>query len=1007
MDEASIGYELEMVPNKSAEDKKTGITIKGKDVEYLEAHRILKDFFLTRGQKYIINGTEIRIVDLPKNKLIKVEVKNKGGMSGKVNLNIYEVNTRGGATIMIQKVSGGGFEHVKIFGLKVIKFLIDGLINGNIQEENIHNYKIKTEKTGKKEDRNFIEQKVNCGECERKFKSDQGLKKHMTRFHSREGEDVCDSCEKSFDSDKDLAKHNELIHGEILSPIAKKHKLSQEEMEIEVVEHIDVTLEELENISWEEKRFKHRFIETKVSEEELEQMQEYDEQERKIKVNEIDKTVEELNDEKVILKQQAWFEEEVRYQEMKKQYSEKKEKEVISRKRQRSKKKSKSKKREKVEETVDDKNSTNVNEIPKDLEKAFKEVGLNLNEYRIYKVKGDGACASNCVAVHIHGEEKLGQYVKRNMNEYEAEFFPFFRQFYSWPHTEKVGSKDVTFETEKEYIDFLKNDSSSGFLWMDHQGLQIVSNAYQMKIHILTVGLGGMSQSRWTHLVPDQRLESFNKKDKNIMVDDLWLLHQDDVHFDIMIKKDSVLAKGGLFFDGSENSCEKCKVQCQTDQELKEHIEKVHVSCTNNICKICEKNYKTERDLKVHLKRCHSKNQDDGEQQNESHGPGYMGWALPDEEHEITERSKKLKAMEEKITELEIEKRETRKEMNMMKREINSLKEDYKKCMEALMKETHDKNKAEILCKVLREKIETEKQVSELNDDKERKVEAEKSESDMSVDEDEWKEQRHSGKKKHPRNKRKKCDSGSESEKELKEHKTTSHEKCSDCNDNFETMAELNNHIEKCHKKKDSFNCEKCKVQYQTVEKLREHIQNVHNNRNTYSCQKCEEKFKTVAELKVHMITHTNEKKGAKFPCQKCNKIYSTMSKLRRHDWRSHREVMCNRCGENIASRQDLKEHREVEHEIAYKVYCRYYPNCSDDDECLYVHGKTEEPAANVCADGSQCRDQSCRFSDKEHKDVIILCKFQKNCNRLNCAFKHIVDRRAFLESGSAKESLK
>ena len=52
MDEASIGYELEMVPNKSAEDKKTGITIKGKDVEYREAHRILKDFFLTRTKIY-------------------------------------------------------------------------------------------------------------------------------------------------------------------------------------------------------------------------------------------------------------------------------------------------------------------------------------------------------------------------------------------------------------------------------------------------------------------------------------------------------------------------------------------------------------------------------------------------------------------------------------------------------------------------------------------------------------------------------------------------------------------------------------------------------------------------------------------------------------------------------------------------------------------------------------------------------------------------------------------
>ena len=254
MDEVTNGYELEIVPIKAAEENKTGITIKGKDVEYLEAHRILKAFFQTRGQKYLINGTEIRIVDLPKNKLIKVEVKQKGGMSGKVNLNIYEVNTRGGATIMIQKVSGGGFEHVKIFGLRVIKFLIDGLIVGNILADNIDNYKIKVEKTGKKEENILTEQKFKCEKCEKSFKSEQGMKLHMTRTHE-EKNDECESCEISFDSSEDFGKHKELIHGDISSPLAKKQKQCTEEMEIEFSEQFEDTLKELEFISWEERRF--------------------------------------------------------------------------------------------------------------------------------------------------------------------------------------------------------------------------------------------------------------------------------------------------------------------------------------------------------------------------------------------------------------------------------------------------------------------------------------------------------------------------------------------------------------------------------------------------------------------------------------------------------------------------------------------------------------------------------------------------------------------------------
>ena len=168
-------------------------------------------------------------------------------------------------------------------------------------------------------------------------------------------------------------------------------------------------------------------------------------------------------------------------------------------------------------------------------------------------------------------------------NRYEAEFFPFFRPFYTWPHTEKVGSKTVTFATETEYVNFLKNDSSSGFLWMDHQGLQTVLSAYQIEIHILKVG--GITDARWTHLSPDQRLESFNKKkENNFMVHDMWLLHQDEVHFDLIIKKDSVLANQELFVERSDNSCQKCEFKSQEESELRKHIENMHASNMNDNC---------------------------------------------------------------------------------------------------------------------------------------------------------------------------------------------------------------------------------------------------------------------------------------------------------------------------------------------------------------------------------------------------------------------------------------
>ena len=114
-----------------------------------------------------------------------------------------------------------------------------------------------------------------------------------------------------------------------------------------------------------------------------------------------------------------------------------------------------------------------------------------------------------------------------------------------------------------------------------------------------------------------------------------------------------------------------------------------------------------------------------------------------------------------------------------------------------------------------------------------------------------------------------------------------------------------------------------------------------------------------------------------------------------------------SRCGENVSSRQELQTHRENVHEMVNKVYFRYYPNCMDEEECLYAHEQIEDSSVNGCVDGSDCRDQSCKFSDKEHKDNRILCKFQTNCNRLNCIYKHVVARKAFLGPGLSKENKK
>ena len=97
-------YDVEMIPIKVSAHNKTGITFKGSCIEYLNAHKNILELVKKKGERYVINGIEIGIVDNPENKPICVEIKAKTGLSGKVNLSVFGVNDRGSATIKQQVI---------------------------------------------------------------------------------------------------------------------------------------------------------------------------------------------------------------------------------------------------------------------------------------------------------------------------------------------------------------------------------------------------------------------------------------------------------------------------------------------------------------------------------------------------------------------------------------------------------------------------------------------------------------------------------------------------------------------------------------------------------------------------------------------------------------------------------------------------------------------------------------------------------------------------------------
>ena len=100
-------YEWLEVPKNASDDNKTGVTFKGSDDEYFKAHTIIVEMTHKKGDRFVVNGTEMSIADAPKNKSICIAVKPKGGLTGKANLKIYGKNNKGFGTIMIQKLVVG------------------------------------------------------------------------------------------------------------------------------------------------------------------------------------------------------------------------------------------------------------------------------------------------------------------------------------------------------------------------------------------------------------------------------------------------------------------------------------------------------------------------------------------------------------------------------------------------------------------------------------------------------------------------------------------------------------------------------------------------------------------------------------------------------------------------------------------------------------------------------------------------------------------------------------
>ena len=130
----------------------------------------------------------------------------------------------------------------------------------------------------------------------------------------------------------------------------------------------------------------------------------------------------------------------------------------------------------------------------------------------------------------------------------------------------------------------------------------------------------GVEESdRWTHIGPDARF----KKPSNKLIDlpDLWLVHQDEVHFDLIVSKQSTLYKEGAIDCQNQRintySCEECDYKGKEETDLTAHRKMVHEE-TKYIGDGCKYQVTGKKDIKAHKKRCHEESEyncDEGKNQ--------------------------------------------------------------------------------------------------------------------------------------------------------------------------------------------------------------------------------------------------------------------------------------------------------------------------------------------------------------------------------------------------------
>jgi hypothetical protein len=185
----------------------------------------------------------------------------------------------------------------------------------------------------------------------------------------------------------------------------------------------------------------------------------------------------------------------------------------------------------------------NISPVPKNCIHLVKEGDV------VYVVPGDGCCGPNCAAAFLFQDEVFGPKLRRRMNIFQAEHWVKRYQYITQcssghPFERKLRGGKVSFTDPMKLLKFLKYSKKAAYMWSDSEDLAIIADMYQLKIKVITVKDPTDSNPTINWIYPDEHMKEFAEL-KDVELDEMVLLHQNDSHFNLIVSKNSDLAKYG------------------------------------------------------------------------------------------------------------------------------------------------------------------------------------------------------------------------------------------------------------------------------------------------------------------------------------------------------------------------------------------------------------------------------------------------------------------------------